>query len=537
MWYMVGMYIAAVPNRSSPPAILLREAFRENGKVKNRTLANLSHWPAARIEALRRALRGDFDHAEPASAQLGPVFGLLFVLKHIADMLGLTAALGKTALGKLALFLVLARVAHRGSRLSAVRWAQDQAVEEVLALPGFDEDDLYEALEDLCARQEKIEAALYTRYLGQNAAPPRMFLYDVTSSYFEGVNNELGAFGYNRDGKKGKLQIVIGLLSDGEGEPLAVRVMSGNTADSTTVVDQIKILQNQFQVKDVIFVGDRGMVKSKGKQALQAGNLHYITALTDPQIRRLLHQGTLQLGLFHEQVCEVESDGVRYILRKNEAEAARERRRLEDKLAKLETKIGSRNQAVKQKPRSNPEAGQRKLEAWAAQHKLTGLVEFKLEGRAITLTRDLTAIDKALELAGCYVVTSDVTKQELSAQQVHDGYLRLQKVERDFRAIKTGLLEVRPIFLRDEKRTRGHVLCCMLALKLTREMERRLRLRFGTTDSNPHAVTLPDALAALSSLCLLHYSVDEKNTVTKLPQPTANQQQILAALGVSLPVM
>jgi len=531
------MYIATVPNRNSPPAILLREAFRENGKVKNRTLANLSHWPPSRIEALRRARRGDFDGAALSAPRLGPIFGLLYGLKHIADTLGLTAALGKTALGKRGLFLVLARVAHRGSRLSAVRWAQDHAVAEVLALPGFDEDDLYHALEDLCVRQERIEAALYARYLRQHPAPPRMFLYDVTSSYLEGEQNELAAFGYNRDGKKGKLQIVIGLLSDGEGEPLAVRVMAGNTADSTTVVEQIKILRDQFQVQDVIFVGDRGMVKSAGQQALQAAHLHYITALTDPQIRRLLHQGTLQLGLFHEEVCEVEAEQVRYVLRKNEAEAARQRHRLQDKLAKLEAKIAARNPTVQEKPRCQPEAGKRELEAWAARHKLTGLVELQLEGRTLLLRRDRAALDKALELAGCYVVTSDVPKQELSTEEVHQGYLRLQKVERDFRALKTGLLEVRPIFLRDQKRTRGHVLCCMLALKLTREIERKLRLRFGTTDSDPHALTLPDTLAALSSLCLLHYQVDEKTTVTKLPQPTANQQQILEALGVSLPAM
>ena len=531
------MYIATVPNRSSPPAILLREAFRENGKVKNRTLANLSHWPAARIEALRRALRGDFDHAAVSQPMLGPVFGLLYVLKQIADELGLAAALDKTVLGKLALFLVLARLAHRGSRLSAVRWAQDHAVAEVLALAALDEDDLYRALDDLCARQEKIETTLYARYVRQHSQPPRMFLYDVTSSYLEGQKNELGEFGYNRDGKKGKLQIVIGLLADEAGEPLAVRVMSGNRSDPTTVVDQIKILQEQFRVQDVIFVGDRGMVKSKGKQALEQAQLHYITALTDPEILRLLKQGTLQLGLFHEEICEVEAEGVRYVLRKNEAEATRERYQVEDKLQKLEARVAARNQKVKNSPRYQPEAGRQTLQDWATRHKLTSLVKLKLEDRTLVLESDSAAIAKSLELAGCYVVTSDVAKQNLSAQQVHDGYLSLQKVERDFRAIKTGLLEVRPVFLRDENRTRGHVLCCMLALKLSREIERRLHAQFGTTDRNPHAITLPDVLTALSSLCLLHYRIDEKTTVTKLPQPTANQKQILGALGVSLPAM
>ena len=357
----------------------------------------------------------------------------------------------------------------------------------------------------------------------------------MASSYLEGEQSELGEFGYNRDGKKGKLQIVIGLLTDAEGEPLAVRVFAGNTADPVTILDQIKILQEQFQVQEFVFVGDRGMVKSKGIQALEKANLHYITALTDPQIRSLLGQKILQLELFSEQICEVEGVGVRYVLRKNEKEAARERHRLEDKLEKLTEKIAARNEQVKNKPRCRPEAGQRQLQAWAERHKLTGLVELQLGGRTLVLQRQEEKIAKAFELAGCYVVTTNVLKASMSAQQVHDSYVSLQRVERDFRALKTGLLEVRPVFVRKESRTRGHVFCSMLALKLSREMERRLREAFGTTDSNPHAITLPDALRALSSLCLLQYKIDEKTTVTKLPQPRANQQQILAALGVSLP--
>ena len=536
MFYLVDMYIATIPNRKSPPAILLRQAYRENGKVKNRTLANLSDWNPARIEALRRALRGEFDHAALAEPTLGPVFGVLYTLKQIADALGLSATLGNGVFGKLALFLVLARLAHQGSRLSAVRWAQDHAVSEVLGLGSFDEDDLYAALDDLCARQEKIERALYHQYQRRcGTQPPRLFLYDVTSSYLEGECNELGEFGYNRDGKKGKLQIVIGLLTDAAGEPLAVRVFEGNRSDPTTVAEQIKIVKEQFQVEELVFVGDCGMIKSKGKQALDQAKLRYITALTDPQIRGLLKRKILQLELFSEQLCEVEDHGARYVLRKNEREAARERHRLEDKLAKLEKKIAARNEETKKKQRCQPEAGKRKLEAWAAQHKLNGLVELKLEGRMLLLEHQEAAIATSLELAGCYVVATDVLPQSMSTQEVHDSYVSLQKVERDFRAMKTGLLEVRPLFVRKESRTRGHVFCCMLALKLSREMERRLREQFGTTDSNPHAITLRDALTSLASLCLLQYQVDEKTTLTKLPKPSANQTKILTALGVTLP--
>ena len=533
------MYIATVPNRNSPPAVLLRESFRRDGQVKNRTLANLSRWPSVRVEAFRRLLRGEFDAAAEISSapQLGTVFGLLFVLKQIAEALGIRAALGHRRLAKLALFLVLARVAHQGSRLSAVRWAQDQAVEEVLGLGKFDEDDLYAALDDLAARQGKIEKALYRRYLARRGQPPRLFLYDVTSSYLEGEQNELGAYGYNRDGKRGKLQIVIGLLADEAGEPLAVRVFEGNRSDPTTVGEQIRILQEQFGVEELVFVGDRGMVKSKGKQALTGAGLRYITALTDPQIRRLLAQGTLQLSLFSETVSEVEAEGVRYILRKNPAEAEREQHRLEDKLAKLEAHIQTRNEQVRTHPRCQPEAGQRALEAWVTQHKLTGLAALQLEGTQLKLQRNEEAIRRALELAGCYVVTTDVASAAMSAQQVHDSYVSLQKVERDFRTLKTGLLEVRPVWVRKESRTRGHVFCCLLALKVTREMERRLRAAFGTTETRADAITLPDALRALTRLCLLHYAVDEKTIVTKLPHPDARQQEILQALGVTLPAL
>ena len=310
------MYVATVPNRKSPPAFLLRESYRQDGKVKNRTLANLTHWTPARIEALRRALRGDFDHLGDLSPTCGPVFGLLYTLKEIADQLGLTSALGRSRLAKLSLFLVCARLAHQGSRLSAVRWAEDQAVAETLGLGVFDEDDLYAALDDLCPRQENIEQALYRRYLRDHSAPPTLLLYDVTSSYLEGEHNDLGQYGYDRDGKRGKLQIVIGLLADSEGEPLAVRVFSGNTGDPATVAEQIRIIKEKFGVEELVFVGDRGMVKSKGKQALQEAGLRYISALTDPQIRRLLQAGTLQMNLFSEEICEVEAGGVRYVLRK-----------------------------------------------------------------------------------------------------------------------------------------------------------------------------------------------------------------------------
>ena len=217
------MYIATIPNRHSPPAILLRESYREGKQVKSRTLANLNHWPPARVEALRRTLRGELDGVAGIEPTSDRIFGVLFVLKQLADRVGLTQALGQDERGKLALFLVLARMAHQGSRLSAVRWAQDHAVAEVVGLGAFDENHLYATLDWLAAQQQSLEDHLYRTHVRQTGAAPVLVLYDVTSTYLEGEGNELAAFGYHRDGKRGTPQIVMGLLTAADGEPLAIR--------------------------------------------------------------------------------------------------------------------------------------------------------------------------------------------------------------------------------------------------------------------------------------------------------------------------
>jgi transposase len=209
--------------------------------------------------------------------------------------------------------------------------------------------------------------------------------------------------------------------------------------------------------------------------------------------------------------------------------------RLEDKVAKLRQKIAERNERVEKSVRCNPEAGLSMLKQWMVRHKIAHLVELHLEGRKIVGSVDPQAEFRALQLAGCYIVVTDVAKEKLDTQAVHDSYVALQKVERDFRTMKTGLLEVRPVFVRKDSRTRGHVFGCMLALKLSREVERRLAATFGTTDKDPRAVTLPDALEALNRLCMLAYTIDDKTTVMRLPRPDDHQRRILDALKVSLP--
>src|SRR5215510_12220454 len=290
------MYITAVPNRHSPPAILLRESFRDGDKVRTRTLANLTSWAPERIEALRRALKGEFDGLTgDLQPVCGPIFAVLFVLKQLAERVGLLRVLGTERWAKLVLFLILARVA---------------------------------------GEQERIADALYRRTVPQRGGAPTVVLYDVTSSYVEGACNELAAFGDNRDKKAGKTQIVIGLVTTGTGEPVAVQVFDGNTSDPLTVPAQIETLKTRFGITEVVFVGDRGMVKRKGKTVLAAAGYQYITALTTPQVRKLLREGVLRPEWFAAHVYEVPHGPVRLVLRRSEAMRDKAQRRRADKLAK-----------------------------------------------------------------------------------------------------------------------------------------------------------------------------------------------------------
>ena len=524
------MYIERVPNRASPPAILLRESYRDGGKVKKRTLANLSKLPEELIEHIRQALKSKT--ATTAEAVCGAVFGVLFVLHVLARHCAVVRALGESRLGKLTLFLVLTRIAHQGSRLSAVRWARDHALKAVLGLERFDEDDLYEALDWVAGEQAAIEQRLYQDYVRRVGEPPALVLYDVTSAYLEGEHNELGEYGYNRDGKKGKKQIVIGLLTAHDGEPLSVEVFCGNTADPQTFGAHIDKLAERFQVK-VVLVGDRGMIKAKGKDALKHAHFKYISALTNPQIRKLIKQHVLQPDLFDEQVVEIEHAGKRLVLRCDESTQRNQRHRRADKLQRLNALVAERNAFVEHSARAKPEAGLKRLQQWVRHHQLSGFVALTLDERTLELHVDEAAKQHAELLDGCYCIETDVQAIHLSTEQVHERYKGLQQVERNFRRLKTDFLEVRPIFVRKATRTRAHVFIAMLSLKIVRLMEQRLHAAFATTDTHPQAETVDSALGALSRLCLQHYQLGEQEIIA-LPRPDPRQQRILRALEVKL---
>lgn len=491
-------------------------------RVVHRTLANLSKLPQELVTLIERYCQAQregqsLDLREAPEPVIGPAYGPMAVLLALARECGIERALGTTRRGRLALFLVLARVLHRGSRRSAVRWASTQATAAVLGLERLDEDDLYAALDWLAVEQARIE-----RTLGPKKPKGLVFLYDVTSSYLEGQRNELAAPGYNRDGKRFKKQVVVGLLTDAEGEPVSVHVYEGNRADPTTVVDTVRVLADELGGAEVVLVGDRGMLKGPEREHLQSKGFRYVTALTDPELRRHLREGTLRLEDFTEQVAEVVAeDGVRYVFKRIEATRERHRARRTDQLARVQAKVDLRNAYVAARPRADPVVSERQATRWLNAYKLGTFVSAKREERRVMLTVDTARQARVQELDGCYVVLSDVPVAKASAQALWDRYGDLQRVERDFRTLKTGLLELRPIFLRKAGRTRGHALVAMLALKLTRALERRVK---------PLGLTVAEALDRLDGVRLVSLGAPEHGLWRLPTRWDAPQRELLAAL-------
>jgi len=510
---------------------LLRESYRANGKVLHRTIANVSHCSEAEIEAMRLALR----HKE-ALEQLGTIqdavtlkqgvsFGAVWTVYHVARRLGIAKALGTTREGKLALWQVIARVIDQGSRLSAVRLAMSHAACDVLGLGTFDEDALYENLDWLAGAQAFVEDRLFAQRI--KTKPVSLFLYDVTRSYLEGTHNALAAFGYNRDGKKGKLQIVIGLLCDEDGHPVSIEVFPGNTQDPQTVAAQVEKLKGRFGVQEITFVGDRGMIKSQQIADLAKQGFHYITAITKPQIEKLLRTGTFQLELFEQELAEVLADeGVRYVLRRNPVRAQEVRDNRQAKLATLQALVAKHNHYLKEHPRADAQGAVQKLVARAKTLRLSDWVELTLEERSMTLTINASGQQEEAKLDGCYVLKTDLTPAQAPKELVHDRYKDLASVERAFRSCKTVPLEVRPIFLRLEARTRAHALVVMLAYQI---------IRYLASCWNAFDVTVEEGLHALTTLCLVEVAPKNAPSYHCIPTPRASIAQLLHSADIKLP--
>jgi hypothetical protein len=510
---------------------LLRESYRANGKVLHRTIANVSHCSAAEIEAMRLALRHkeDLEHLgtiqDAITLKQGLSFGAVWTVYQVARRLGIDKALGPTRDGKLALWQVMARVIDQGSRLSAVRLAMSHAACDVLGVGTFDEDALYENLDWL----ERVQAGVEDRLFVQRTktTPVNLFLYDVTSSYLEGTQNALAAFGYNRDGKKGKRQIVIGLLCDEDGAPVSIDVFPGNTQDPQTFAAQLAKVKTRFGVRDITFVGDRGMIKGQQIEDLAQQGFHYITAITKPQIEKLLRTGTLQMDLFDQELAEVLTDeGLRYVLRRHPVRAQEVRDTRHAKLATLQALVAKHNQYLTDHPRANAQGALQKLVAKAETLRLADWVELTLEERAMTLTLNEDAQQEAAKLDGCYVLKTDLTPAQAPKDMVHDRYKDLASVERAFRTCKTAHLEVRPIFLRREARTRAHAFVVMLAYQIIQY----LTACWSTLD-----LTVEEGLQVLATLCLVEVSPKNAPSSHCIPTPRDPIARLLRSADITLP--
>jgi len=508
---------------------LLRESYRDQGKVKHRTIANLSGCSAQEIDAIRLALR----HKDKLSTlNIGPSeiaikqgvsYGAVHVVYEVARSLGIVAALGTTRDGQLALWQVIARVIDQGSRLSAVRLAQAHAAGEILGLDRFDEDDLYANLDWLATQQADIEKFLFDRH----GPSQGLFLYDVTSTYLEGNHNAFGAFGYNRDGKRGKQQIVVGLLCNKAGRPLAIEVFPGNTQDTKTFASQIDKVATRFGGGEITFVGDRGMIRGPQIKALHEEGFHFITAITKPQIEALLSQGVLQMSLFDASLAEVTTtDGERYILRRNPERANEIAASRDSKFGSLAAAAIAANEYLATHLRADPGTQIKNLRSRAGKLRISGWTTFSLDGRTITVEKDTDALKVAAKLDGCYVLKTDLPQGAASKDVIHARYKDLALVEWAFRESKTVHLEMRPVNVRLESRTRGHALVVMLAYSIIHALADHWRAL---------DLTVKEGLDRLATLCITEIHVPDKPVSHQLPTPRESVQQLLDAAGVRLP--
>ncbi|MDH3879741.1 MAG: IS1634 family transposase [Desulfobacterales bacterium] len=548
---------------------LLRENYREDGKVKHRTVANLSPCSAEEIEAIRLALKHKAQlaqlieqdsveakastprasqHGEPVvevaaraktavadavdsslvQLRQGKPIGAVWLLAQLARELGITQALGDDAPGRLALWQVLARTIDQGSRLSAVRLASSYAC-GFLGLPRFSEDELYSNLDWLEAQHAQIEQALFARRAQPEAGSGAdgLFLYDVTSSYLEGQCNELAAFGYNRDGKKGKRQVVIGLLCDAAGVPLAIEVFAGNTQDPKTVDSQIKKLAARFGAKAVTFVGDRGMIKSAQMQALAERGWSYITAITKPQIERLLKSEVLQMSLFDDGLAEVidQQTNERYVLRRNPVRQAELAATHASKCARVQAMMDKENKYLAEHGRAKAQLALARVRHHAKRLGVEAWLSVALTGRVLSMTEDAAVKDEHTKLDGCYVIKTNLTPAQAPKEVVHDRYKDLAQVEWAFRSAKS-LLEMRPIYVRLAAHTRAHALVVMLAYRLIQELAKRWRAL---------DITVQEGLCQLNTLCVHELSVDGRNVTRCIPTPNAQVLQLFEHAAIGLP--
>ncbi len=503
------MYIEVVPNRRSRPAVLIREGWREGKKVHKRTVANISDWEPPRIDALAAVLKG-----QRVVGNIEHAFDIIRSRPHghVAAVLGTLSRLkldqliqrSRSRERDLCVAMIVTRLISPGSKLSIARGLSPETLEstlgELLGVGGADEDECYAAMDWLLDRQGPIEKALAKRHLSDGA----LVLYDVTSTYFEGRTCPLAKLGHSRDGKKDKLQIVIGLLTNGEGCPVAVEVFEGNTGDPKTLASQVRKLQQEFSLKRVVLVGDRGMITDARirEDLSEVEGLDWITALRAPAIAALVEAGSLQLSLFDERDLAEISDPAypdeRLVVCKNPLLAEKRRRKRCDLLAATERELEAVAKAVtraKRPLRGKAQIGLR-IGKVLGRFKMGKHFKLTITDDGFQYERNEAAIAAEASLDGIYVVRTTVGAEQLPSEEVVRSYKRLANVERAFRSLKTVDLHVRPIHHRKTERVRAHVLICMLSYYLEWHMRRALAPILFDDDDKPAGEALRSSVVA-----------------------------------------
>lgn len=510
-------------------SVLVVENFRQNKKVCRRILANISKLPPQAIAAIAAAIKGGNAMSVPSSQKdfsftSGTNFGGLWSIKKIAESLFIPEVLGSSKNATLVMIMICGRILTRGSRRHLKFWKDGQAIEEIFGVKSFDEDDLYAALDWLEEHQEDFENKLFRkRHKDKNL---NLFLYDITSSYLEGQYNELADYGYNRDGKKGKKQIVIGLLTDKAGYPLAIEVFQGNTSDSTTVDGQIKKLAERFKVKELVLVGDRGMIKKTGIESLDAKNWSYITAITKPQIEKLVSDDVIQMDLFDDELVEVEGGDIRYILRRNPVREQEIRANRGDKIRRVEEFLKKLNVRLDGHPLAKEATALKDLQKKIDGLKLTKILRVNAVNRILFLTKDEAAIAEVSRLDGCYVIKTNVKKENLSTEATHTVYKDLKFVEWAFRSMKSGFLEIRPLYHRKANRTRACASIAMFAYMILHHIHKKTA-HLG--------IPLEPLVEKLDQIQIQKMKIGEQE-IKALPTILRDDQKtIMEALGLQLP--
>ena len=574
-------YVAKSGEQRVYESVLVRRTYRDGGKVRHETLANLSALPAEAVSAIEATLKGErlVPAGQAVMITAAAPHGHVAAVHAAAVQLGLPALLGPAGRARdLALALIISRVVQPASKLSTVTWWSDTTLGADLGVAGASTDDIYAAMDWLEHRQDAIEAELGRRHLGPEPNPSKMALFDLSSSWMEGSHCPLAARGYSRDGKKGKLQIEYGLLTDPAGRPVAVRVLPGNTGDPGAFTAIVDVVRKKFGLEQMVMAGDRGMITSARIQAMnqrddgtpQPDGYGWITALRAPAIKKLMaDDGPLQLSLFDQQdLAEITSPdfpGERLIACRNPVLAADRARKREDLLAATEKLLAPITARVAAGRLAG--AGEIGVEVGKviSRYKTGKHFAVTITDTTLTIERRQDQIDAEAALDGFYVLRTPVPAAELDASAVVTAYKNLKYVERDFRHIKSDDLDLRPVFHRLEERVRAHVLICMLACYLTWHL-RRAWAPLTFTDQDPPAQDNPVTPARRSAAAqakasgrhdpagqpyhsfrglLEHLATLTRNqvrytgtqvTIAMLTEPTSIQRQAFALLGAAIPL-